>query len=442
MQSAGYDLILSARWMITVERDGEVLEDHALAIQDGRIAALLTPSQAASASARERVRLDHHVLMPGLINLHGHSAMTLLRGMADDKALMDWLQNHIWPAEGRHVQDDFVYDGALIAMGEMIRGGTTTINDMYFYHGAMARAGLAAGMRTFVGCSILEFPTNYAADADGYIARALAERAEFLGEDLVTFTLAPHAPYTVSDDTFRKVVTLAEQEDMLIHCHIHETAHEVETSVAERHQRPLARLAQLGLLSPRLIAAHMVHLSDEEIALAARHGVSVAHNPASNMKLASGIAPVSKMLAAGVNVGIGTDGAASNNKLDMLAETRLAALLAKVGTLDPTSVPAASAIRMATLNGAQALGIADKVGSIAVGKQADLIAIDLGSIETAPVFDPISHVVYAAGREQVSHTWVNGQSLMAERQLKTLNEGELLARAADWRGRILAGQGK
>ncbi|OHX13996.1 TRZ/ATZ family hydrolase [Chromobacterium sphagni] len=438
MPQSRYEKIISARWIITVEADGEILENHAIAIKDGRIAAIVPAAQAAALDADERLELPDHVLMPGLINLHGHSAMTLLRGLADDKVLHDWLNNHIWPAEGKHVHDDFVFDGALLAMAEMIRGGTTTINDMYFYNGAMARAGLASGMRTFVGCSILEFPTNYASNADDYISKSLAERSQFLGEELVTFTLAPHAPYTVADDTFRKVVTLAEQEDMLIHCHIHETADEVSNSVKEHHQRPLARLKELGLLSPRLIAAHMVHLNDAEIELAARHGVSVAHNPASNMKLASGIAPIPKMLAAGIAVGIGTDGAASNNKLDMLAETRLAALLAKVGSLDPTSVPAATAIRMATLNGARALGIADKVGSVKVGKQADLIAIDLSALETAPAFDPISHVVYAAGREQVSHVWVKGRALMAGRKLATLDESNLKARADDWRNRILA----
>ncbi|MFC3627010.1 TRZ/ATZ family hydrolase [Vogesella amnigena] len=438
MQNTAFDQLISARWIITVEQDGQVLENHAVAVRNGRIVAILRPEEIAAANAAERIDLPQHVLMPGLVNLHGHSAMTLLRGMADDKALMDWLQNHIWPAEGKHVSDAFVFDGALLAMGEMFRSGTTTINDMYFFHAAMGRAGLAAGMRTFVGCSILEFPTVYGQNADDYIAKGMAERQQFLGEELITFTLAPHAPYTVADDTFRKVITLAEQEDMLIHCHIHETMDEVNGSIDQYQQRPLARLANLGLLSPRLIAAHMVHLSDEEIALVAKHGVSIAHNPTSNMKLASGIAPVQKLLAAGVNVGIGTDGAASNNKLDMLSETRMGALLAKVGTLDPTAVPAATAIRMSTLHSAQALGIADKVGTVSVGKQADLIAVDLSAVETSPQFDPISHIVYAAGREQVSHVWVNGRAVLRERQLTTLDEAELKAKAEDWRVRILA----
>lgn len=438
MQNKRFDQLISARWIITVEQDGVVLENHAVAIADGRIAAILSPEQIAGADAAERIELGNHVLMPGLVNLHGHSAMTLLRGMADDKALMDWLQNHIWPAEGKHVSDEFVYDGALLAMGEMFRSGTTTINDMYFFHDAMARAGLQAGMRTFVGCSILEFPTAYGQNADDYIAKGLADAANYQGNELITFTLAPHAPYTVSDDTFRKVVALAEEHDMLIHCHIHETQDEVNGGVAEHGVRPLARLDKLGMLSPRLIAAHMVHLTDEEIALCAERGVAIAHNPTSNMKLASGIAPVQKLLDAGVTVGIGTDGAASNNKLDMLSETRMGALLAKVGTLNPVAVPAATAIRMATQLGADALHIGDKVGSVSVGKQADLIAVDLAQIETSPSFDPISHIVYAAGREQVSHVWVNGRNVLRERQLTTLDEADLKARADAWRVRILA----
>lgn len=432
------DTLIDARWIIPVEPHATVLERHSIAVRDGAIVAIVPPAERAAWTADDTVSLPNHVLMPGLVNLHGHSAMTLLRGYADDLALMDWLQNHIWPAEGKHVKDDFVYDGTLLAMAEMIRSGTTTINDMYFFHGAVARAGLAAGLRTFVGCSILEFPTPYAGNADEYLQKAMAERREFIGEALVTFTLAPHAPYTVSDDTFRKVVALAEQEDLLIHCHIHETRGEIDDSLKAHQQRPLARLDQLGLLSPRLIAAHMVHLSDDEIELAARRGVHIAHNPTSNMKLASGIAPVQRLLDAGVNVGIGTDGAASNNKLDMLSDTRQAALLAKVGSLDPTAVPAATALRMATLNGARALGLGAKTGSIEVGKRFDAIALDLAQVETAPTFDPISHVVYAAGREQVCDVWVDGRRLLAARTLTTLDHTALLAVAESWRNKIAA----
>lgn len=432
------DLLVDARWIVPVEPHATVLEHHSLAVSGGRIAAILSPAERAHWQAGETVSLPSHVLLPGLINLHGHSAMTLLRGYADDLALMDWLTNHIWPAEGRHVRDDFVFDGTSLAMAEMIRSGTTTINDMYFFHGAVARAGIRAGLRTFVGCTILEFPTNYAICADEYLQKALAERQEYLGEERVTFTLAPHAPYTVSDDTFRKIVTTAEQADMLVHCHIHETAGEVADSLRDHGVRPLARLASLGLLSPRLTAAHMVHVDDSDLELAARYGISVAHNPTSNMKLASGIAPVSRMLHAGINVGIGTDGAASNNKLDMLADTRMAALLAKVGTLEPTAVPAATALRMATLNGARALGIDDRVGSLETGKQFDAIALNLDCIETAPAFDPISHLVYAAGREQVEEVWVAGERLLQAGRLTTLDLPVLKATAAEWRERIAA----
>ncbi len=432
------DLLVDARWIVPVEPHATVLEHHSLAVSGGRIAAILSPAERAHWQAGETVSLPSHVLLPGLINLHGHSAMTLLRGYADDLALMDWLTNHIWPAEGRHVRDDFVFDGTSLAMAEMIRSGTTTINDMYFFHGAVARAGIRAGLRTFVGCTILEFPTNYAICADEYLQKALAERQEYLGEERVTFTLAPHAPYTVSDDTFRKIVTTAEQADMLVHCHIHETAGEVADSLRDHGVRPLARLASLGLLSPRLTAAHMVHVDDSDLELAARYGISVAHNPTSNMKLASGIAPVSRMLHAGINVGIGTDGAASNNKLDMLADTRMAALLAKVGMLEPTAVPAATALRMATLNGAKALGIDDRVGSLETGKQFDAIALNLDCIETAPAFDPISHLVYAAGREQVEEVWVAGERLLQAGRLTTLDLPVLKATAAEWRERIAA----
>jgi len=431
--------LLLPRWLIPVETRGQVLENHALLIEGNRIAAILPASEAITRyPAADRVSLPTHALMPGLVNLHGHSAMTLLRGLADDLALMDWLNNHIWPAEGRHVSDEFVFDGTLLAMAEMIQGGTTTVNDMYFYDDAVARAGLTSGMRTVVGASILEFPTGYGANADDYIGKGLAARDRFLGEDLISFTLAPHAPYTVSDATFRKVVTLAEQLDLSIHCHIHETQDEIAGSLTEHGVRPLERLRTLGVLGPNLIAAHVVHANDAEIALLAEHGVSVAHNPASNLKLASGIARIPAMLAAGVNVGIGTDGAASNNSLDMFADMRLAALLAKGASGDPCAVPAAQALEMATLAGARALNMAGRTGSLVVGKQADIIAVDLGQIPTQPVFDPISHLVYAAQRSQVTHTWVAGRALLNDGRLTTLDAAQLTAKAQWWQEQITA----
>lgn len=430
------DTLIHAPWIVPVEPRGVVLHDHCLAILNGKIAAIFPEAEAASWTAKEDIFLKNHVLTAGFVNLHGHSAMTLLRGKADDLPLMEWLEQHIWPAEGKFMRDDFVFEGSKIGMAEMIRSGTTTVNDMYFFHSAVARAGIECGMRTVVGCTIIDFPTAYAQTPDEHLQKALDERAQFLGEPLIDFTLAPHAPYTVSDDTFRKTLQAAEQYNLSIHCHIQETQGEVDRALAENGLRPLARLEKLGVLSSRLIAAHMVACNEDDIALAAKSGLSVAHNPASNMKLASGIAPIAAFLSAGINVGLGTDGAASNNTLDMLAEMRMAALLAKVGTLDPTAVPAAVALEMATLNGAKALHMQDKIGSLVAGKDADIIAIDLHAVETQPVFDVISHLVYAAAREQVSDVWIAGERLLKSRQLTRQNHAELLACAQTWRQKI------
>ena len=421
---------------ITMDDDCPVLTDHAL-IFKGREIVDIVPNEVAQNTTFDRVvRLQNYALMPGLINLHGHSAMTLLRGYADDLALMDWLNNHIWPAESKNVSDAFVYDGSLLAMAEMILGGTTTINDMYFFNAAVAKAGLLSGMRTFVGCSVLEFPNAYAQNADEYIAKGLNEQVPFYGDDLIRFVLAPHAPYTVSNATFSKVLDLAEKYDMLIHCHIHETQDEISGSIKEYGVRPIERLNQLGIINSRLIAAHCVHLTDEEIALFAEKGASVAHNPASNMKLASGFAPVAKMLQNGVNVGLGTDGAASNNKLDMFAEMRLAALIAKGHSGSPVDLTAYETLKMATVNGAKALHLDDKIGRLKKGMRADMIAVDLSDIATQPLFDPISHIVYAADRSQVHFVWVNGELLLHNRQFTRIDLTEIKAKARFWQNRI------
>ena len=431
------DTILSPQFILTISPK-QVLENHSIAITAGKIVAIFKNSELAKWQSDNIVELPTHTIMPGLINAHAHSAMSLLRGKADDLALMDWLQNHIWPAESAHVGNEFVFDGTLIAMAEMIRSGTTTVNDMYFYNDAVARAGKQAGMRTFVGCSILEFPTAYAQNADDHIAKALKEIDQFGEDDLVKFTLAPHAPYTVANETFEKIFKIAEERHLRVHCHLHETAFEVEESVRLHGVRPLKRLDNLGVLHNRWMAAHMVHLNNEEIQFAAKTGISALHNPASNMKLASGIARIPAMIQAGVNVALGTDGAASNNALDMLSELRLAALLAKVGSGNPTDVDAHTALEMATLNGAKALGMADKIGSVEVGKHADLIAIDLAEIETSPLYDPVSHIVYAAGREQVTHVWIDGQLRMNNRELMSISMDECMDKSLYWRNKILA----
>ena len=431
------DLVIEASWIIPVEPHGTVLEEHAVAIAGGNILALLpTDEMSLRCSSRQTCRLDSHVLIPGLINLHSHAAMTLMRGLADDLKLMDWLSSHIWPAESRHASSQFVYDGTLLACAEMLRGGVTCFNDMYFFPEMTARAALDAGMRAALGIILVEFPTAYASDAQDYLRKGLSMRDELKHEPLLSFCMAPHAPYTVSDKSFEQILTLSEQLQIPINTHLHETHDEIGESLAKFGMRPLARLERLGILGPNFIAVHAVHLEPAEIALLARLGCSVAHCPSSNLKLASGIAPVDRMLSAGINVGIGTDGAASNNRLDVFCEMRLAALLAKAAGNNAEVLPAHTALRMATLNAAQALGLERSLGSIQSGKCADLCAVNLDSIELSPCYDPASHLVYAAGREDVSDVWVAGKQLVGSGRLLHMDESSMKHKAREWKSRI------
>ncbi len=431
------DLLIRARWIIPVEPANTVLEHHALAVCDGRIVDLLPERDAAEryVAARE-TRLDRHVLLPGLVNLHCHAAMSLLRGLADDTPLMSWLQDHIWPAEGRHVSPEFVHDGTLLACAEMLRGGITCFNDMYFFPTAAAAAVREAGMRAVIGLPLLEFPTAYATDADDYLAKGLAARDELLGQPLLHFALAPHAPYTVSDRSFERIATLTGELDLPVHLHVHETRAEIEESLKLHGVRPLERLRRLGIVGPNLIAVHAVHLDRHEIALLAGNGCSVAHCPASNLKLGSGIAPVAELLAAGVNVGIGTDGAASNNRLDLLADMRLAALLAKGASGDAAAMGAHAALHAATLAGARALGLDHEIGSLLPGKSADLCAVSLDDPLLAPCYAPESHMVYVANRENVSHVWVAGQMALENHALTGFLKKDLEKIASIWQTRI------
>ena len=431
------DTLIDARWVIPVEPSQQTLERHSVAIAGGVIRDILPTAEAhAKYSARQHHALDHHVLIPGLINLHTHAAMSLLRGLADDLPLMEWLNEHIWPAEAKFVSPEFVRDGTLLACAEMLRGGVTCFNDMYFFPEAAARAAVSAGMRAAIGLIVVDFPTSYAADADDYLTKGLAMRDELRDEPLLSFTLAPHAPYTVSDKTFAKVLTYAEQLDLPIHIHLHETHDEVEDSLKQHGVRPLERMHRLGLLGPSLIAVHMVQLNAEEIRLFAQHGCHVAHCPSSNLKLASGIGPVLEKLEQKINVGLGTDGAASNNRLDLFMEMRLAALLAKGQSRHAAALPAHQALAMATLHAAKALGLDRLTGSLSVGKAADITAVDMSAPETQPCYDVASHLVYAAGRENVSHVWVNGRLVLDERRLTTIDMRELNARTAFWHEKI------
>lgn len=430
--------LINARWVVPVEPAGAVLERHAVVVQAGRIEAVLPAAQAAERyPGCARIDLPGHALIPGLVNTHTHAAMALMRGFADDLPLMRWLEEHVWPVEAKQVSAEFVKDGSLLACAEMLRGGVTCFNDMYFFPEAALEAALQAGMRASLGLIVIEFPSAYASDPQSYLAQGLALRDRWREHPLASFCLAPHAPYTVSDATFRRVAQLAAELELPVHVHVHETAGEVERSVAEHGVRPLARLERLGLLGPNLIAVHAVHLSVEEIALLAKHRASVAHCPSSNLKLASGMAPVAHLLAAGVNVALGTDGAASNNRLDMFEEMRLGALLAKTASGDAEAMPAHAALRAATLGGATALGAEERFGSIAPGKAADLVAVALDDVALQPVYDVVSHLVYACGREHVSHVWVGGEHVLRERQLTRLDIADLQGRAALWQTKIL-----
>ena len=435
------DIIISARWVIPVLPRDAVMEYHAVVIAQGAILDVL-PSNAALERypTMQVIDLPHHTLIPGLINLHTHAAMTLMRGLADDLPLMIWLRDHIWPVESRIVSADFVRDGTLLACAEMLRGGITCFNDMYFFPEAAANAALQAGMRAAIGMIAIELPSAYASDAADYLTQGIAVRDALRDENLLTFCLAPHAPYTVSDATFEQIAVYAAELDVPVHTHLHETQDEIRDSIAAHGVRPLQRLKNLGLLGPNLIAVHAVHLTPEDIALLAEHSCHVAHCPTSNLKLASGLAPIHALAQAGVNIGLGTDSAASNNRLDMLAELRLAALLGKLGANDAAALPARQALEMATINAARALSLDSKIGSLEKGKRADITAIKLGALELAPCYHPLSHIAYAAGREHVSHVWVDGELRVCEGRLTSLDTADITARAEFWRNKIVQAQ--
>ena len=440
MDIAQIDTLIEPRWILPVRPRGAVLESHSIAIDGGVIRAVLPTAEVERRfSARRVVRLPDHVVIPGLVNAHTHASMALLRGVGDDMPLQRWLTERIWPLEQALIGEGFVHDGARLAAVEMLRAGVTTCSDMYFYPDVVGRALTSVGMRAVVGIIAIEIPTAYAVDAEDYLRKGLQARDALRDDPLISFTLAPHAPYTVSDATLARVATLADELDLPVHMHLHETAHEVEESVERHGLRPLERLDRFGLLTERLIAVHAVHLTDAEIAQLGRIGASVAHCPVSNLKLASGIARVPAMLAAGVNVALGTDGAASNNRLDMLDEARFAALLAKVVANDASMLPASAALECATINGARALGLEKRIGSIEPGKDADLVAVEFSSPEVAPLFDPASHLLYASGREHVTDVWVAGRHVVQARQLITRDgialEQAIVSSAAAWQNK-------
>ncbi|RDY65521.1 TRZ/ATZ family hydrolase [Lysobacter soli] len=433
------DLLIEAGWVVPVVPHGVVLEDHAVAVRDGEIVAVLPTREArARFDAAETVSRPDAALIPGLVNAHTHNPMTLLRGIADDLPLMEWLQGHIWPVEGAVMGPEFIEDGITLAIAEMLRGGTTCANENYFFPDVQAAVYKQHGFRARVGLPVIDFPTAWAKTSEEYFERAGEVHDQWRDDPLVATTFAPHAPYTVSDENFERIRMLSDQLDIPVHLHTHETAHEVSESHAKLGQRPIARLDRLGLINDRLIAVHMTQLTDAEIALCAQRGVSVVHCPESNLKLASGFCPVGKLVKAGVNVAIGTDGCASNNDLDMFGETRTAALLAKAVAEDASAFDAATALHAATLGGARALGFEAKIGSIEPGKQADVVCVDLGQIETQPLHHVVSQLIYATGRHHVSDVWIAGRAKLRERMLVDMDAAALVANARQWRERIAA----
>ena len=431
------DLLIEAAHVVPVEPHTVVLDDHAVAVHDGRIVEVLPIADARRRfAAAETVARPHSAVVPGLVNAHTHNPMTLLRGIADDLPLKVWLQEHIWPIEGAVISPAFVADGITLAMAEMLRGGTTCVNENYFFPDVQAAVYKQHGFRARVGLPVIDFPTAWAGSDDEYFDKAGAVHDQWRDDPLVAMAFAPHAPYTVSDANFERIRMLADQLDLPVHLHLHETAQEVEQSQQQYGQRPIARLDRLGLINDRLIAVHMTQLTEGEIHLCAERGVSVVHCPESNLKLASGFCPACALERAGVTVAIGTDGVASNNDLDMFGETRTAAILAKAVAGDAAGFDAFTALRAATLGGAKAIGFDHLVGSIEAGKQADLVCVDLSPIETQPLHHVVSQLVYATGRHQVSDVWIAGQRKLRERALVGFDLDAIGANARQWRARI------
>jgi 5-methylthioadenosine/S-adenosylhomocysteine deaminase len=437
--SAPLDLLLLPSWLVPVEPAGVVLKDHALGIREGRIALIAPRSEALRHQAVETRELPGMLLAPGLVNAHGHAAMSLFRGMADDLPLMSWLQDHIWPAEARWVDEAFIRDGTDLALAEQIKGGISTVSDMYFFPHIASQAMHDSGIRAQITVPILDFPIPGALDGAESIRRGLQLFDDLKHHPRLKVAFGPHAPYSVSDDKLADVLMLAEELDAGIQMHVHETALEVQQALEQKGERPLQRLARLGLLGPRFQAVHMTQIDNDDLALLVESNSHVIHCPESNLKLASGFCPVERLWQAGVNVAIGTDGAASNNDLDLLGETRTAALLAKAVANSATALDAHRALRMATLNGARALGIEDCTGSLELGKFADLVAFDLSGLAQQPVYDPVSQLIYASGRDCVKHLWVGGKQLLDNGLLTRMDEARLIARAREWGERIAAG---
>ena len=436
MPHSPLDCLLLPEWLVPVEPAGVILKNYALGIRGDRIALIAPREHALKVPCADIRELPNTLLTPGLINAHGHAAMSLFRGLADDLPLHTWLNEHIWPAEARWVDEDFIRDGTDLAIAEQLKNGITCFSDMYFYPDIVCQQVHSSGIRAQITVPMLDFPVPGARNSAEALRKGLQLFDDFKQHPRLTIGFGPHSPYTVNDQCLDNVVILAAQLDAPIQIHVHETAAEVQQSIAKHGERPLARLARLGLLGPRFQAVHMTQVNDEDIALLVQSNSSVIHCPESNLKLASGFCPIERLWNAGINVAIGTDGAASNNNLDLLSETRTAALLAKAVAQSASAIDAHRALRMATLNGARALGIDGQTGSLEVGKLADMTAFNFNDLSVQPVYDPVSQLIYAAARNCVAHVWVGGKQLLKERQLVRMDEQKIIAKSQQWARKI------
>jgi 5-methylthioadenosine/S-adenosylhomocysteine deaminase len=431
------DLLVSGGTVVTMDRERRVFEDGAVAVRGGRVVAVGRRAELARRyAAAQVIDAAGRAVIPGLINGHTHVPMVLFRGLADDLDLNEWLTKYIFPAEARNVTEEFVRVGTRLGLAEMIRGGTTTYCDMYYFEDAIAEETARAGVRGLLGETVIDFPV---ADNKTW-AEAMRYSEGYLrkwrGHPLVTPAVAPHAPYTVSEEHLREVRKLSDALNAAVVIHVAETRKEVEDVSQQRGARPVEYLARIGFLSPRTVAAHTVHITDAEIGLLKQHGVGSVHNPESNMKLASGVAPVPAMLRAGVALGLGTDGAASNNDLSMWEAMDAAAKLHKLSSNDPRVVPAEDALAMATINGARALHMERDIGSLEAGKRADLVVVDLDELHQTPRYNIYSHLVYATKAGDVRTVVIEGRVVMRDRRLLTLDEALVKRQARDYRARI------
>lgn len=431
------DTLICAKWLVPIDDAGSILENHSVGVKNGKIVAILPTDEARQQySASETIELGDHVIMPGLVNAHTHSPMTLMRGLADDLALMDWLNNHIWPAEAKFMSEEYIRDGATIAYAEMIRSGTTCFNEHFFFPEVLANTAKEVGLRASIGLIVMSFPNAYANNEDEYLQKAKSTLEQSADHELISYTMAPHAPYTTTDNVLSKMSDIAQTHQLPIHMHMHESRSEIEGSMKEFDMRPLTRMHKLGILNSRFQCVHMTQVDESDLELLKATGAHVTHCPESNLKLASGYAPVQMLLDNGINVCLGTDGGASNNDLDMFGEMRSAAMIGKTIADDPTAVSAKTALRMATINGARALGLENKIGSLEVGKAADIIAVSMDAFNCQPIFNPISHLVYAANSRQVSDVWVAGKQLLKAGELTTINRNQIQQIALKWQTKL------